>query len=301
MVSMANSSDQGHCVMQIGVAFMNIDSCFLQGVDTFLLSAYQDMTRTKHILLALAALSNYASATPFGGSSGMLNELVRSSSQNLRELSQRERSCSRQPFQVVSSPSTPSIGGLKAAAAPVAIIPDIARDSSNTFRRQKSTPVYRVRSFGELSSMEYQDLIVKLWDAVEQGDVEETISLVKQGAWPNHIRTGDGLQANALQLAAKNNHVELIDVLVHLGADVHMANAQGMTALHMAAQLGNMESVKTLISFGADPLSHDWMKDTPLDKAILAEQEVWLDDEFGESVEFMWQEVADFLRSVIEG
>jgi len=59
--------------------------------------------------------------------------------------------------------------------------------------------------------------------------------------------------------------------------------------------------VKTLISFGADPLSHDWMKDTPLDKAILAEQEVWLDDEFGESVEFMWQEVADFLRSVIEG
>jgi len=43
------------------------------------------------------------------------------------------------------------------------------------------------------------------------------------------------------------------------------------------------------------------MKDTPLDKAILAEQEVWLDDEFGESVEFMWQEVADFLRSVIEG
>uniref|UniRef100_A0A6U5XXC6 Uncharacterized protein n=2 Tax=Guillardia theta TaxID=55529 RepID=A0A6U5XXC6_GUITH len=258
MVSMANSSDQGHCVMQIGVAFMNIDSCFLQGVDTFLLSAYQDMTRTKHILLALAALSNYASATPFGGSSGMLNELVRSSSQNLRELSQRERSCSRQPFQVVSSPSTPSIGGLKAAAAPVAIIPDIARDSSNTFRRQKSTPVYRVRSFGELSSMEYQDLIVKLWDAVEQGDVEETISLVKQvngnsvlglsadssphqGAWPNHIRTGDGLQANALQLAAKNNHVELIDVLVHLGADVHMANAQGMTALHMAAQLGNME------------------------------------------------------------
>ena len=105
--------------------------------------------------------------------------------------------------------------------------------------------------------MEYQDLIVKLWDAVEQGDVEETISLVKQvnrnsvlglsadsphqGAWPNHIRTGDGLQANALHLAAKNNHVELIDVLVHLGADVHMANAQGMTALHMAAQLGNME------------------------------------------------------------
>jgi len=133
--------------------------------------------------------------------------------------------------------------------------------------------------------MEYQDLIEKLWDAVDSGDVDETINLVKQGAWPNHIRTGDGLQANALHLAAMKNHVELIDILVRLGADVHIVNAQGMTALHMAAQLGNLESVKMLISLGSDPLFEDWMKDTPLDKAILAEQE----------------EVAGFLRSVIEG
>eukprot|EP00960_Hanusia_phi_P072338 767765-Hanusia_phi.AAC.2 len=204
------------------------------------------MPRTNHILLALAALSNYASATPFGGSSGMLNDLVRSSSQNLRDLSQRER----KPHHIVSSPSSPSVGGLK-QAAPALNLPDLAKGSSNTLRRQKSSPVYRVRSFGELSSMEYQDLIEKLWDAVDSGDVDETINLVKQvrgkklvvgpGAWPNHIRTGDGLQANALHLAAMKNHVELIDILVRLGADVHIVNAQGMTALHMAAQLGNLE------------------------------------------------------------
>jgi ankyrin repeat protein len=34
---------------------------------------------------------------------------------------------------------------------------------------------------------------------------------------------------------------------VHLGADINLRNNQGMTALHMAAQLGLIKVVKTLI------------------------------------------------------
>ena len=40
------------------------------------------------------------------------------------------------------------------------------------------------------------------------------------------------------QLAAIHGHDELIELLVHLGVDVNLRNNQGMTALHMAAQLG---------------------------------------------------------------
>ena len=44
-----------------------------------------------------------------------------------------------------------------------------------------------------------------------------------------------------------------------------------MSALHMAAQLGLIKVVKTLIALGADPLAVDWMKATPSDKAALGE------------------------------
>ena len=74
-------------------------------------------------------------------------------------------------------------------------------------------------------------------------------------------------------LAAIHGHDQLIELLVHLGADVNLANNQGMTALHMAAQLGRIKSVKTLVALGADPLAKDWMRETAEDKAALSGQE----------------------------
>jgi len=158
-------------------------------------------------------------------------------------------------------------GGLSLEAA------QVQHDASKpqVIRRVKSHPLLRVKSYGELSSLEYESLINQLWTATAAGDLDECFALVKKGAWVNHQRVGASLQTNALQLAAIHGHDELIELLVHLGADVNLRNNQGMTALHMAAQLGLLKVVKTLIALGADPLAVDWMRETPSDKAALGE------------------------------
>ena len=150
-------------------------------------------------------------------------------------------------------------------------------------RRVNSHPIIRVKSYGELSSVEYDELINKLFDATRKGDLNTCFELVKAGAWPNHERLGDPLQTNAVQLAAVHGHDQLIELLVHLGADINLRNNQGMTALHMAAQLGGLKVVKTLVALGADPMATDWMQETPEMKALLARE----------------GKVADFLRKVV--
>jgi len=103
--------------------------------------------------------------------------------------------------------------------------------------------------------------------------MDEVFALVKKGAWPNHQRIGACLQTNALQLAAVNGRDELIELLVHLGADVNLKNNQGMTALHMASQLGLNKVVKALVALGADAMALDWMNETASQKAALAGQD----------------------------
>jgi len=139
-------------------------------------------------------------------------------------------------------------------------------------RRVNSHPILRVKSFGELSSIEYEDLVTQLRTATVAGDIDQVFALVKQGAWPNHQRVGTSLQTNALQLAAVNGRDELIELLVHLGADVNLKNNQAMTALHMASQLGLIKVVKALVALGADAMALDWMNESAADKAGLSGQ-----------------------------
>lgn len=42
----------------------------------------------------------------------------------------------------------------------------------------------------------------------------------------------------ALQNAAANNHLEVVDILLDDGADIDIINSQGNTALHIAASKG---------------------------------------------------------------
>jgi len=145
-----------------------------------------------------------------------------------------------------------------------------ARGDNAKMKDQQGVPLARIKSFGELSSGEYQELVSALWESAQKGDVRQCADLVKQGAWPNHLKVGHGLQVSALHLAAMHNHPELVAALVRLGADVDTPNNQGLTPLHMAAQLGHLKVVKALLALGADPEVEDWMGDTPHGKADLA-------------------------------
>lgn len=63
--------------------------------------------------------------------------------------------------------------------------------------------------------------------------------------------------------------IEIIDVLLAGGADVHAGNVIGDTPLHMAAEFGHAEIATRLIEAGADVHTRNTGKDreTPLDRA----------------------------------
>jgi len=58
-----------------------------------------------------------------------------------------------------------------------------------------------------------------------------------------------------LHKASQNGHVEVVGLLISLGADVHKKSFANYTALHFASQYGHIEVVKILLQSGADTLA----------------------------------------------
>jgi ankyrin repeat protein len=90
-----------------------------------------------------------------------------------------------------------------------------------------------------------------LLDAARRGDIAAVKSLIKQGADPNAAQ-GDGL--TALHLAAQQGNLEIAKAL--LGAKANVASKTrigGYTPLHLAAQGAHLQVVKALLDAGADP------------------------------------------------
>lgn len=91
----------------------------------------------------------------------------------------------------------------------------------------------------------------QLVDAVERGDVAAVQALLKQGADPNVAR-GDGL--TALHVAAQEGNLELVRTLLRAKADVRAKTRLGeYTPLHLAAEGGHAAVAQALIEAGADP------------------------------------------------
>jgi ankyrin repeat protein len=100
----------------------------------------------------------------------------------------------------------------------------------------------------------------------QNGDVTELRRLVANGRNVNE-RDADGV--TALHLAAVNGNVEVLRVLVvELGADKDAKDANGGTPLHLAAVGGHVEAIKALEQLGAQIDAHAANKDTPLKLSI---------------------------------
>lgn len=68
--------------------------------------------------------------------------------------------------------------------------------------------------------------------------------------------------------AVEQNHLEVVKVLLELGADVNARGADvGQTALRIAAGEGSLEMARVLVEAGADPLLPGPLNLTPLDRA----------------------------------
>ncbi|KAK1797468.1 hypothetical protein P4O66_008327 [Electrophorus voltai] len=128
--------------------------------------------------------------------------------------------------------------------------------------------------------------------AARAGNIEKVLEYLKGGVdistcnqdffFPIKIQThtkdsycrdrGNGL--NALHLAAKEGHMDLVQELLDRGATVDAATKKGNTALHIASLAGQGEVVKVLIKRGADINAQSQNGFTPL---YMAAQENHLD------------------------
>ena len=66
------------------------------------------------------------------------------------------------------------------------------------------------------------------------------------------VLTGAGVLESPVADAAMRNEVEVLRNLLSQGADVNAAQGDGMTALHWAAENGNVEMLEMLLSAGAN-------------------------------------------------
>jgi len=89
-----------------------------------------------------------------------------------------------------------------------------------------------------------------LFEAVTKGDIEQVKKLIAQGA---DVNVAEGENAwTPLLAAAKGAHSEVVKVLLANGANVNLAETYGYTALYYAIWNDDEETVKSLISGGAD-------------------------------------------------
>ena len=88
-------------------------------------------------------------------------------------------------------------------------------------------------------------------DAAMRGDVDTVRVLLRSGADVNEAQ-GDGM--TALHWAARNDDVELAEVLIYAGGDLDAGTRIGRyTPLHVAAREGNSRVVEALLEAGSSP------------------------------------------------
>jgi ankyrin repeat protein len=106
--------------------------------------------------------------------------------------------------------------------------------------------VFRAAGFGK----QLQGNEAKIVQAVRAGTTTEVLALLKKNISANLI---DELGIPLLHLAAETGNLGTIRTLVEYGADVNQVNRVGQAALGVAARFGHLDLVEYLINKGANP------------------------------------------------
>src|SRR5690554_832937 len=95
-------------------------------------------------------------------------------------------------------------------------------------------------------------------DAARLGRTQQLSQLLDRGIDPNTV---DAFNNSLLIIAARENHGDVVDLLVRRGARISYRNEAGDSALMMAALRGNVDIVTRLLYAGAEVDHEGW---TPL-------------------------------------
>lgn len=93
------------------------------------------------------------------------------------------------------------------------------------------------------------DQPAELFDAIKTGDTAKVEQLLTTGSM---VRTGDEHGVTALMVAAFLGNVNMAKLLVEKGADLNSKSDNGLTALMIASAKGKQELVQLLLDQGAD-------------------------------------------------
>ena len=115
------------------------------------------------------------------------------------------------------------------------------------------------------------DAASTLYTAAQNGQVEVIKMLVSLGA---NVNAPNNIGASPVYVAAGNGHAHVIEALAELGADLHKPTHNGTTPLYAAAHEGQEGAVRALVKLGVDPNAPNLNGITPL---YIAAQEGYTD------------------------
>ncbi|XP_057674147.1 poly [ADP-ribose] polymerase tankyrase-1 isoform X2 [Corythoichthys intestinalis] len=109
------------------------------------------------------------------------------------------------------------------------------------------------------------DVDYRLLEAAKAGDLDTVKSLCT--AQNVNCRDLEGRHSTPLHFAAGYNRVQVVEYLLHHGADVHAKDKGGLVPLHNACSYGHYEVAELLVRHGASVNVADLWKFSPLHEA----------------------------------
>jgi uncharacterized protein len=106
-----------------------------------------------------------------------------------------------------------------------------------------------------------------LWSAIWNHDTKMVELLLRNGADAKQKFKGKDARIGLLEISAQEGLLEITELLVNAGADIHEKDAHGQTPLRIAARNGREELVKYFLSKGSEVDTRGNDGATPLEQA----------------------------------